>query len=225
MSFFYFAILVYHHSPPPPPYPLNAVSDRPAATCLSSIRHPVPRTGSWPFEAPTVRTLLLVHCAPDSILTHVNFTVSNPSIVHRRSEQSITASEDYYSLSPSSSSSTYTPRHINDPAYSEATIIRYSTPPSRLRTPAHSRDNLNQVDDANLNRAALRGLGQRRQSLDSSSSRERRAVAMPAPLNYRADGGIRRKPVPSTVIENPNSPTSPIQPEDSVVADRSRYYS
>jgi hypothetical protein len=48
---------------------------------------------------------------------------------------------------------------------------------------------------------------------------------MPAPLNYRADGGIRRKPVPSTVIEDPNSPTSPIQLEGSVVADRSRYYS
>jgi hypothetical protein len=127
------------------------------------------------------------HCASGSILTRANLAVSNPSIVHRRSEQSITASEDYYSLSPSSSSSTYTPRHINDPAYSEATIIRYSTPPSRLRTPAHSRDNLNQVDDGNLNRAALRGLGQRRQSLDSSSSRERRAVAMPAPLNYLAD--------------------------------------
>lgn len=31
--------------------------------------------------------------------------------------------------------------------------------------------------------------------------------------------------MPSTVIENPNSPTSPIQPEGSVVADRSRYYS
>lgn len=168
------------------------------------------------------RTLLVIHRNPTSTLTHVNFAVSNPSIVHRRSEQSITASEDYYSLSPSSSSSTYTPRHINDPAYSEATIIRYSTPPSRLRTPAHSRDNLNQVDDGNLNRAALRGLGQRRQSLDSSSSRERRAVAMPAPLNYRTDGGIRRKPVPSTVIENPNSPT---QPEGSIVADRSRYYS
>jgi len=171
-----------------------------------------------------VHTLRITYFTPDSTLTHVNFPVSNPSIVHRRSEQSITASEDYYSLSPSSSSSTYAPRHI-----SEATIIRYSTPPSRLRTPAHSRDNLrdnlNQVDDANLNRAALRGLGQRRQSIDSSSSRERRAIAMPAPLNYRPDGGIRRKPVPSTVIEDPNSPTSPIQPESSIVADRSRYYS
>lgn len=165
---------------------------------------------------------------PDQGLTNHNLAVSNPSIVHRRSEQSITASEDYYSLSASSSSSTYNPRHINDPAYSEATIIRYSTPPSRLRTPAHSRDNLrqytqvNQVDDDQPIGAALRGLGQRRQSLDSSSSRERQAIAMPAPLNFRADGGIRRKPVPSTVMENPNSPT---QPEASIIADRSRFSS
>jgi hypothetical protein len=162
----------------------------------------------------------------EQALTQGNLAVSNPSIVHRRSEQSITASEDYYSLSPSSSSSTYQPRHINDPAYSEATIIRYSTPPSRLRTPAHSRDNLsqytrvNQVDDGNPSGAALRGPGQRRQSLDSSSSRERHILAMPAPLNYRADGGIRRKPVPSTVLENPNSPT---QAEASIIAERSHF--
>jgi hypothetical protein len=161
----------------------------------------------------------------EQALTQDNPAVSNPSIVHRRSEQSITASEDYYSLSPSSSSSTYQPRHINDPAYSEATIIRYSTPPSRLRTPAHSRDNLNQytrvnqVDDGNPSGAALRGPGQRRQSLDSSSSRERH-LAMPAPLNYRAEGGIRRKPVPSTVLENPNSPT---QAEASIIAERSHF--
>lgn len=163
---------------------------------------------------------------PKRTLTTYTLAVSNPSIVHRRSEQSITASEDYYSLSPSSSSSTYQPRHINDPAYSEATIIRYSTPPSRLRTPAHSRDNLNQysrlnqVDDGNSNGAALRGLGQRRQSVDSSSSRERNPIAMPAPLNFRADGGIRRKPVPSTVMENPHSPT---QGESSIIADRSHF--
>jgi len=43
---------------------------------------------------------------------------------------------------------------------------------------------------------------------------------MPAPLNFRADGGIRRKPVPSTVLENPNSPT---QAEASVIADRSHF--
>jgi hypothetical protein len=165
---------------------------------------------------------------PKRTLTYDTLVVSNPSIVHRRSEQSITASEDYYSLSPSSSSSTYNyqPRHINDPAFSEATIIRYSTPPSRLRTPAHSRDNLqqytrvNQVDDGNPSGAALRGPGQRRQSLDSSSSRERQAIAMPAPLNFRADGFIRRKPVPSTVMENPNSPT---QAETSIIADRSHF--
>lgn len=167
---------------------------------------------------------------PEQALIQDNLAVSNPSIVHRRSEQSITASEDYYSLSPSSSSSTtYNPRHINDPAYpahSEATIIRYSTPPSRLRTPAHSRDNLyqytrvNQVDDGNPSGAALRGLGQRRQSIDSSSSRERNILAMPAPLNFRADGGIRRKPVPSTVLENPHSPTSP---EASIIAERSHF--
>jgi hypothetical protein len=166
---------------------------------------------------------------PKRTLTNDTLAVSNPSIVHRRSEQSITASEDYYSLSPSSSSSTYNVRHVNDPAHlgqSEATIIRYSTPPSRLRTPAHSRDNLHQytrvpqVDDGNPGGAALRGLGQRRQSIDSSSSRERQAIAMPAPLNFRADGGIRRKPVPSTVIENPNSPTSG---DGSIIADRSHF--
>lgn len=160
---------------------------------------------------------------PDKRLTLDDLVVSNPSIVHRRSEQSITASEDYYSLSASSSSSTYTPRHVNDPsvaAHSEATIIRYSTPPSRLRTPAQSRDNLNQVDDGNPNSAALRGLGQRRQSVDSSSSRERNFVHMPAPLNLRGEGGIRRKPVPSTVLENPNSPT---QPQESIIAERSHF--
>jgi hypothetical protein len=193
---------------------------------------------SFPDPPPSVQDRLLairnINGMPDLIhptcfhwaLIQHDFTVSNPSIVHRRSEQSITASEDYYSLSPSSSSSTYNPRHMNDPAYSEATIIRYSTPPSRFRTPAQSRDNLNQysrvtqVDDSNSSGAALRGLGQRRQSVDSSSSRERQQLAMPAPLNFRASGFIRRKPVPSTVIENPNSPT---QPEASIIADRSHF--
>lgn len=148
--------------------------------------------------------------------------VSNPSIIHRRSEQSITASEDYYSLSPSSSSSTYIPHHINDPDHitSEATIIRYSTPPSRYRTPAQSRDNLALVDDGNSDPAALRSLGHRTQSVDSLNSRERQQAAMPAPLNFRNDSRFRRKPVPSTVMENPNSPT---QQQQSIIADRSDF--
>jgi len=57
---------------------------------------------------------------------------------------------------------------------------------------------------------------------------------MPIPLHFR-DGGVRRKPVPSTVIEDPNSPTStirasqvpgaPIPTRGTVVDERSNFNS
>lgn len=152
--------------------------------------------------------------------------------MHRRhSEQSITASEDYYSLSSSQSSQSLRShrRHGYDPHEAElstATIQRYSTPPSRYRTPVQSREHLQalaaaqaQPYDNPLASNALRGPGQRRQSIDSqtdrrqsSRSRERQHQfgGMPIPLYFR-DGGVRRKPVPSTVVEDPNSPTSTIR--------------
>ncbi|KAK6435409.1 hypothetical protein LTR95_008405 [Oleoguttula sp. CCFEE 5521] len=146
--------------------------------------------------------------------------VSSPSIVHRRSEQSITASEDYYSLNSSRSRSSI------DPSRSNPAITRYTTPPSRYRTPAQSHDNLaaQQVHDSAAGTSALRGAGQRRQSLEASTGRG----GFPAPMQHAQlrEGGVRRKPVPSTVLERPESgvlasPTIPTR--GTVVDERSNF--
>nr|OQO29640.1 hypothetical protein B0A51_02248 [Rachicladosporium sp. CCFEE 5018] len=137
---------------------------------------------------------------PNNALLALKATnVSSPSIVHRRSEQSITASEDYYSLNSSRSRSSI------DPTRSNPAITRYTTPPSRYRTPAQSHDNLatQQPYDSTAGTSALRGAGQRRQSLEAGA--ERGVLTAPMQHAHLREGGVRRKPVPSTVMERPES--------------------
>ncbi|KAK3710230.1 hypothetical protein LTR37_010451 [Vermiconidia calcicola] len=152
--------------------------------------------------------------------------VSNPSVIHTKpSKQSITASEDYYSLS--SGSSTTTILAADDRGRSTNAIHRYTTPPSRYRTPLQSRDQLpsqsqlelatapssgdasDEATDTEPRRTPMRGEGKRR-SMSSSESAAfaGSSVAAPQAAALR-EGGVRRKPIPSTVMESSdNSPRS-----------------
>ncbi|KAK3707255.1 hypothetical protein LTR37_012256 [Vermiconidia calcicola] len=145
--------------------------------------------------------------------------VSNPSIIHTKpSKHSITASEDYYSLS--SGSSTTTVLAADDRGRSTNAIHRYTTPPSRYRTPLQSRDQLpsqSQLDlaggrssgdasdeatDAEPRRTPMRGEGKRR-SMSSSESAAFAGSSVAAPhAAALREGGVRRKPIPSTVMES-----------------------
>lgn len=154
-----------------------------------------------------------------------NNIVSNPSVIHSRpSLTSVAASEDqasYYSLSNSGSSG----RSIESQAQalaSRQTITRYSTPPSRYRTPAQSSTQLqlntqqpqHAVVEDEERKTPLRGEGQRRLSAEvqpaASTTQHCGVVAgsstAPAPQQSQLrNGGIRRKPVPSVVMEDPGS--------------------
>ena len=145
--------------------------------------------------------------------------VSNPSVVHpKSSQQSIAASEDYYSLSASSQSSRHTIRGLDDHhSLASHPITRYTTPPSRYRTPAQSASHLpiDSRDDVTENapqddhpdlaafeevrKTPMRGQGKRR-----STSAQYDVEEPVAPITLR-EGGIRRKPVPSAVVESPRS--------------------
>ncbi|EMC98173.1 hypothetical protein BAUCODRAFT_86571 [Baudoinia panamericana UAMH 10762] len=150
-------------------------------------------------------------------LKHTN--VSNPSIIeHKPSLQSVTASEDYYSLS-NSGSSTYSGdadkrAGTAGPRSSANTIHRFSTPPSRYRTPAQSRDFLPYIgapeDGASAQqvegrKTPMRGQGRRRTSTDEPAGAQHTMSGASAPMSGPTgglrEGGIRRKPVPSTVME------------------------
>ncbi|QIW99288.1 hypothetical protein AMS68_004806 [Peltaster fructicola] len=135
--------------------------------------------------------------------------VSKPSILHRsQSEQSITASESYYSLSSGDS------RIIPANDRSQHTIQRFQTPPSRYRTPLQSGDNLGAA--TNEPQTALKGQGQRRHSLDNETPRPSGSPT------YQRDGALKRKPVPSTVIEGPESMISSAGARSSVAMDMAR---
>ncbi|KXS96290.1 hypothetical protein AC578_3877 [Pseudocercospora eumusae] len=147
--------------------------------------------------------------------------VSNPSVIHHRpSLQSVTASEDYYSLSGSNSST-----HSNDilgaAGRSQHTITRFQTPPSRYRTPQQSTTALAQTiqqrnvgeaegEEAQRRKTPMRGEGKRRLSSDEAMG----AVApllgasssAPPGQTQLREGGIRRKPVPSVVMEDGSPP-------------------
>ncbi|KAK4495053.1 hypothetical protein PRZ48_013380 [Zasmidium cellare] len=168
--------------------------------------------------------------------------VSNPSIIHSRpSQQSITASEDYYSLSGSNSSThsgASARANANRASQSQLTITRYQTPPSRYRTPQQSRDVLplpqqNEVDeqmgDEQQRQTPMRGHGKRRQSVEEGSSQaavEQPLLAGGQQQGQLREGGIRRKPVPSTVMEQGssvrNSRISPTIAQSSVAQDINR---
>ena len=154
----------------------------------------------------------------DNILTGW-FAVSNPSIIHSKpSKQSITASEDYYSLSSSNST------QADERGRSTNTIHRYQTPPSRYRTPQqnpNSSSNLavipqeqyaaDESTDPVVRKTPMRGEGKPRQSFPESSSSDSATAGPSAHAGAAAalrEGGVRRKPVPSTVMEGPDSPRS-----------------
>ncbi|EME38784.1 hypothetical protein DOTSEDRAFT_83474 [Dothistroma septosporum NZE10] len=171
-----------------------------------------------------------IDAADKYVVRHTN--VSNPSVIHSRpSQQSITASEDYYSLSGSNSST-----HSNDllnarGGASSHTITRYQTPPSRYRTPQQSRSDLplqQHVEEApveeQFRKTPMRGHGERRQSQEQAAASVEEPL-LPAQAQLRA-GGIRRKPVPSMVIEGNGSKTesriSPTGARSSVAQDMDR---
>ncbi|KAK4555251.1 hypothetical protein LTR86_007547 [Recurvomyces mirabilis] len=150
--------------------------------------------------------------APGLALRHTN--VSNPSFIeHKPSLQSVTASEDYYSLSGGSGESTYS-AEVAAGRGSANTIHRFRTPPSRYRTPLQSRDYLpvasgeavgaagDAAEEPEFRKTPMRGQGRRRQSSEESRGPgvgvATTAVAAAPVLR---EGGIRRKPVPSTVME------------------------
>ena len=61
-----------------------------------------------------------------------NHSASRPQLLHSDSKRSVTASDDYYSLSEPASE----PSSGDDPA----AIVRYRTPPSQMHSPHASRD-------------------------------------------------------------------------------------
>ncbi|KAI5364673.1 hypothetical protein Slin15195_G042120 [Septoria linicola] len=148
------------------------------------------------------------------ILRHTN--VSNPSVIHSRpSLTSVAASEDYYSLSNSGSSG----RSVESAAAAQAsrqTITRYQTPPSRYRTPAQSQTQLAQPpqhatveeeQEEQHRKTPLRGEGQRRWSIDEAPVAAAACGVTAGPSTspqqgQLRNGGVRRKPVPSTVMEH-----------------------
>ncbi|KAG8624470.1 hypothetical protein KVT40_007537 [Elsinoe batatas] len=120
--------------------------------------------------------------------------VSQPQLQHASDTQSVTASEDYYSLTSSSAYSDESQTALPPP------IRRYQTPPSRYRTPMASGERLPQGgQELDQTRVPMRGAGRRRQS-----DADRTSYPNPLQSNPR-QGAIGRKPVPSTVYEG-NSP-------------------
>ncbi|KAK1082470.1 hypothetical protein LTR33_003897 [Friedmanniomyces endolithicus] len=202
------------------------------------MSHLSPQDATGPLSASTTVSM-----------RHTN--VSTPSLITTQpSLKSVAASEDYYSLSnpTDSGSSTYSGDQLAL-ARSNNTIHRYRTPPSRYRTPLQSRDYLPVGSGAAVGGSAagagreelegdgvggggeavvgggeepafrktpMRGRGRRRQhSVGESSST---GAAGMAPVAF---GGVRRKPVPSTVMEG-GSVIDPSLARSSVALDLAR---
>ncbi|TKX23144.1 hypothetical protein C1H76_4692 [Elsinoe australis] len=130
--------------------------------------------------------------SPVPFVGHTN--VSQPQLHQASDTQSVTASEDYYSLTSSSA--------YSDESQSArpAPIRRYQTPPSRYRTPMASGERIQTADMiAEQTNVPMRGTGRRRQS-----DADRTSYPNPLQSNPRV-GAVGRKPVPSTVYEG-NSP-------------------
>ncbi|KAH9843307.1 Protein of unknown function (DUF3433) [Teratosphaeria destructans] len=160
--------------------------------------------------------------------------VSQPSIVHSKpSQQSITASEDYYSLSNSGSST----RSADSVGTARAGSVgggshvlhRFVTPPERYRTPAQSRDCLPQAgagaggtrvvdggdargegsEESEVRKTPMRGEGRRRDSIGQVAVATTASATPAVPL--RGGGAQRitipRRPVPtnSRATESPAS--------------------
>lgn len=152
-------------------------------------------------------------------LTLRQTNVSQPSLVHSKpSQQSITASEDYYSLSNSEGGSVYSAETERGGAGAAAgSIHRYRTPPERYRTPAQSRTQLPLVAAAagdaagaeeEVRKTPMHGPGKRRASTDNNGSSN---IINPTDFTR---GGDRVGGVPSTVMEQ-SSPTATATPRQS----------
>ncbi|PNS19626.1 hypothetical protein CAC42_7470 [Sphaceloma murrayae] len=129
--------------------------------------------------------------SPVPFVGHTN--VSQPQLHQAGDTQSVTASEDYYSLTSSSAYSDESQTALPPP------IRRYKTPPSRYRTPMASGERLPAEQSMEQSSVPMRGQGRRRQS-----DADRTSYPNPLQSNPRP-GAIGRKPVPSTVYEA-NSP-------------------
>ncbi|SMY29808.1 unnamed protein product [Zymoseptoria tritici ST99CH_1A5] len=154
--------------------------------------------------------------SPDAPFIRTLTNVSNPSIIHSRpSQQSFAASDDYYSLSGSSTNSN---ESAAVHAASQHTITRFQTPPSRYRTPQQSRDYLPQrsrdnlleqqhatVEEEEVRKTPMRGEGKRRSSVSELEAASGVAVGgkiqEPAPSQQRFSG-VKRKPVPSVIMDS-----------------------
>ncbi|GAB7355989.1 hypothetical protein MBLNU459_g6616t2 [Dothideomycetes sp. NU459] len=107
-------------------------------------------------------------------------------------EQSLTASEDFYSVS-SGSSGRSNRRASRQRSQSESRNPRRPAPASRYQTASESYEGIarpievRQVDTPRL--TPMRGIGKRRQDEPGA--------------DFRRSSPIRRKPIPSTVFENP----------------------
>ncbi|KAF2485995.1 hypothetical protein BDY17DRAFT_69234 [Neohortaea acidophila] len=163
-------------------------------------------------------------------LTLRQTNVSNPSIIRaKHSQQSIAASEDYYSLSGSAASEETghkpSSQSDSDPTLARRTSPvsplfpqRSNTPPERYGTPLQSTTQLHQPsesslraaaapqhvvpDDAEMRKTPMRGEGKRRSTGYTSDTEAGGTMGATAATALRV-GGVRRKPVPSTVMESP----------------------
>ncbi|KAF2197742.1 hypothetical protein GQ43DRAFT_402394 [Delitschia confertaspora ATCC 74209] len=116
--------------------------------------------------------------------------VSRPQLVHSDSQQSIAASEDYYSVSekPSSTSDDR----------SKTAVPRYHTPPSRIITPGQSHD---QLQEAANTVTYLRGAGRARQHLEPPQAA--RGNSADAGDNSHSSGGTAVSTILQDYMERP----------------------
>ncbi|KXL49530.1 hypothetical protein M433DRAFT_152827 [Acidomyces richmondensis BFW] len=184
---------------------------------LPSHQQPQQQSTSYLTTPSTLTSAIAEPAAANLILRQTN--VSQPSLVHSKpSQQSITASEDYYSLSNSEGGSVHSGETERGGTGTAAgSIHRYRTPPERYRTPAQSRTQLPLVVAAagdaagaeeEVRKTPMHGPGKRRASIDNSNS------SIIPPTDPARGGGDRPGGVPSTVMEQ-SSPTATATPRQS----------
>lgn len=152
----------------------------------------------------------------DANLKHVN--TSRPQLIHSTSKQSVTASDDYYSLTSDTSSGE---ERGNDP--------RFETPPLHMRP-------LHQPQDAQQSEATIQPIRAVKHTQQGSDSSEEKPEVPPRNQRHR----IKRKPVSTqssqgTIRERPLSQDSAPTPGvddapyvryaiDSLTRDERSYY-
>lgn len=129
----------------------------------------------------------------DSNLRTVN--VSTPQLVHVNSKQSITASDDYYSLTSEGSSNE-----------DRTTVKRYETPPMHMRSADASRDALH--SDAKQSEATIPAIN----LIKYKNPGGHGAVMVPP----NGDHSIKRKPVSSSSLSSSSSGTIIRRPIDQI---------